>query len=790
MLAHSILSSSILKDADEKKIKRVIPKASNKIIDQTVARLYIAHPNPQKWQYTGLSGAIVLVEDLLGKSFFLKLVDIEGQRGVLWDQELYVDFKYYQDRTFFHSFELEECLAGLLFEDKSEAAHFFKRVTQRHKHASKETANNKAAVPRNGPIRGPLGSQGSASPRTSSGAGPPPPPPPSSGPQAPSARRGASGPSMGPRGDLSGTHRRRGKQLYYDDEPPVEWRPLYKDLANMGITEDMIAANTQFIKDFIIKQGGPLVGLEPPLPRRYAPQVEASSVASGPSTGNRAPPPPPPSAPQASMAPSSSPAVPPPPPASRASAAMADEADGVVADGSGSGFKIGGLFKGFSKPTDSASVSPVSGTSVHSSAPPAAPPAVPPSAPPSAPPNAPPMAPPGPVHGTAPPYSESTDAPAATSVEEQAAAIPVARRNVPPPFEGAGSRVSETVITRTNKAPPPMPPREAPQESGNYEPRGRNTSGGSHGEAPPPRPARPRPGSGDSHTSSGSSGGPPLPPSRKSGPPPTPSRRVPLPPAAPVATRPRAATPPHEEAAPSAPPRPARPQHTTDSTPPPAPRRPTEPSQVQTSAPPAAPPAAPPRFVPPSTGPPPEAPPRPTPGPAGEAAPAAPRRPGPASPGGAPPPAPLMPPSFGGAPPAAPRRPEPASSGGAPPPAPPMPSSFGGGAPPAAPPPPPSFAPPSSNGGDNGEPPSMLSNDLLSSITQAGIGSLKKVDKTHLERPSVIQQEARGETPRAPAGAPPGGGGDLAGALAAALSARKSKVTASDDEAENEDDWD
>lgn len=66
----------LLRDADKEKVKRAIPKASNKIVDVTVARLYIAYPDPGSWTYTGLSGAIGLVNDLVGNTFFLKLVDI------------------------------------------------------------------------------------------------------------------------------------------------------------------------------------------------------------------------------------------------------------------------------------------------------------------------------------------------------------------------------------------------------------------------------------------------------------------------------------------------------------------------------------------------------------------------------------------------------------------------------------------------------------------------------------------------------------------------------------------
>ena len=273
---------AILTTADKEKIKRAVPKANNKVIDATVARLYIAYPDPTSWQYTGLVGAILLVDDLVGHTFFLKLVDIVGNRGVLWDQELYVNFEYNQDRKFFHTFEIEDCLVGLLFEDTNDAVHFHKRVSTRVKHALKQTANNKNAIAlkkRSGPVEV----------------------------------------KPGPRGEFVDANtaqrsRRTKGVLYYDDVPPPEWRSLYAELESAGISEDMIADNRQFIKDYIAQQGGPLVGLEPPVPRRYQKKIEPvvestptatkssshkfSRIASGVSSlkNNKAPPPPPPPA--------------------------------------------------------------------------------------------------------------------------------------------------------------------------------------------------------------------------------------------------------------------------------------------------------------------------------------------------------------------------------------------------------------------------------------------------------------------------------------------------------------
>jgi hypothetical protein len=67
---------SILSEADKETVKRFVPKQSNKIQAVAVARLYVAYPNRSKWTYTGLQGAVVLSNDLVGNTYWLKMVDI------------------------------------------------------------------------------------------------------------------------------------------------------------------------------------------------------------------------------------------------------------------------------------------------------------------------------------------------------------------------------------------------------------------------------------------------------------------------------------------------------------------------------------------------------------------------------------------------------------------------------------------------------------------------------------------------------------------------------------------
>ena len=67
---------SILTDDDKQTVRRTVPKPSNKIHAVGVAKLYIAYPNRSRWTYTGLQGAAVLANDLVGNTYWIKLVDI------------------------------------------------------------------------------------------------------------------------------------------------------------------------------------------------------------------------------------------------------------------------------------------------------------------------------------------------------------------------------------------------------------------------------------------------------------------------------------------------------------------------------------------------------------------------------------------------------------------------------------------------------------------------------------------------------------------------------------------
>lgn len=731
----------VLSNPDNEKIKRVIPKATNKVIDSTACKLYIAYPDPTQWTDTGLMGAIVLVDDLVGHTFFLKLVDITGSRGVIWDQELYVDFAYHQDRTFFHTFEIEECVVGLLFDDTLDASRFYKKVVGRKKLASKQTANNKNTIELKN-------------------------------------RLTPSGNKVGSRGEFvdanTGQRSRRAKGvLYYDDQPPPEWRLLYAELAAAGITEEMIAENREFIRNYITQQGGPLVGLEPPIPRRYA---QGNAGQSGTSSTVILPPP---------EAPKKIKKAPPPPPPSNPTFNGSEQ---------------------MSTPYDSSySPSPVA------------------SAAPSAPPT------PAPHVSTNDASSNDSDSQLLSPAVANNIVSPQSRFRLPPANASIPHVAHPTVVPSflpaQSATPEPQTYHHTPI-NGQRQPQQFNAAPSSVHNAPPPlppsqgnrvvpqpppragRPAMPLPPRVNTNSIPEIGGAPPAPPPRASRavPPPPPARNASTMAPPPVSQQQQ----PHQQ--PSSYPMNSQISQSQGYTP----------NATHVPPPPV---ALPPRQEPSPMAPPPmqqppvirsdpnyKAPPPPqrsqAPKPVAQAPPPLPPTQNQAASNSAPPPlpptqnivpshgtAPLPPPLQHVNPPnqqeAPPLPPPPPTAQQAPPPPPPPPPQTGGAPPPA--PPPPTLMADSAPSAPGAPPMPLASGDssrdaLLASIRGSGIGMLKKTDKSQLEKPSVLLSEARGVPVVPSAQSASGQPETLADALASALNKRKGKVAASDDEDDN-DEW-
>ncbi|TQS38155.1 hypothetical protein Golomagni_01345 [Golovinomyces magnicellulatus] len=670
---------SILSDEDKETIKRQVPKASNKIQAVAAARLYIAYPNRSKWTNTGYQGAIVLSNDLVGNTYWLKLVDMSSQnRGILWDQEIYDTWSYNQDRTFFHTFEIEDCLAGLSFVDEKEAKTFLKKMNDRERIASRATKANPfggtapqstGSVFKLGLLGGLFGGHRQSSAPSAQ------PTPPESPNFTPSVIHNHEKPLSKKNEDIS--------EFASLDAIDPNWRVTWgDDLKRMGITEDLIRDNQDFIAEYISVQRT---------------ESELPPTNDSPNSKSRSPPPPPPN-----FIPDSPSrrgrGTPPVPPPARRSASRAEPS------------------KELTPPKDSSSLN---------SSPPSRFPAPPPlpeagkfahlanphvakiqsslSSKPG--PRPPPRPPKNPKDDCEPRDSRTKlGAFSPSTIEKSSALMP--HRSGP----SIPSRVPNvSFIQSTNPAPtnkfPPLPPKIS------------NTPG-SVAPPLPPNSSRHASPSAESNTSV-----PPfavselqqlpLPASHGLSPPPRPPTQASLPPPPPL--------PPTQASLPPPPPLPP----TQASLPPPPPLPPTQASLLP-------PPPLPPTQV-------------------------------------SPPPPPPLPPTQA-----------------SPPPPPPMSSSIT-----------PLFSQPASINNDSGyisgiqASPQQFGNrsDLLAGIQKAGgIGALKKVDRNQIRDRSQANISGSSENKSNSNELSSGANGGLAGALAAALNKRKKKVSASDDEAED-DDW-
>ncbi|XP_054883177.1 actin nucleation-promoting factor WAS [Poeciliopsis prolifica] len=96
-----------------------------KLVKSTVAQILQANDSEgesRSWHRVDC-GVVCLIEDTSLQSFFLRLYCVQRAK-LLWEQELYIPFKYAASRAYFHTFPGEACQVGLNFANESEAEEF------------------------------------------------------------------------------------------------------------------------------------------------------------------------------------------------------------------------------------------------------------------------------------------------------------------------------------------------------------------------------------------------------------------------------------------------------------------------------------------------------------------------------------------------------------------------------------------------------------------------------------------------------------------------------------------
>lgn len=119
------------------------------------ARLYYAEKGSRHWKRFKEAGALSL--NTCNDIYYFKLIDLD-EESIAWEQEIYLDFRYYKDEDNFHSFEADKGMIGILFADSQEAEQFYQTVLeQTQRYTSAERMPSKSGAGKSKSILGVFG---------------------------------------------------------------------------------------------------------------------------------------------------------------------------------------------------------------------------------------------------------------------------------------------------------------------------------------------------------------------------------------------------------------------------------------------------------------------------------------------------------------------------------------------------------------------------------------------------------------------------------------------------------
>ncbi|ESO83677.1 hypothetical protein LOTGIDRAFT_169157 [Lottia gigantea] len=106
-----------------------------------VVQLYLSDTQDgQRWNKR-CCGVATLIKDNTKRSYYIRVYDIK-KKQMLWEQELYNQFRYKSPRNYFHTFECEKQQAGLNFASEDEANLFKSAVEQKlHERSQRKMGN-------------------------------------------------------------------------------------------------------------------------------------------------------------------------------------------------------------------------------------------------------------------------------------------------------------------------------------------------------------------------------------------------------------------------------------------------------------------------------------------------------------------------------------------------------------------------------------------------------------------------------------------------------------------------
>eukprot|EP01092_Planopodium_desertum_P000216 TRINITY_DN102861_c0_g5_i2.p1 TRINITY_DN102861_c0_g5~~TRINITY_DN102861_c0_g5_i2.p1 ORF type:complete len:300 (-),score=55.67 TRINITY_DN102861_c0_g5_i2:66-965(-) len=123
-------------------LKVVESAIDGKVVVTAVVRLYKA--SGSSWQTTDVTGAAAVVIDKK-KNSSIKIIDL-STKAVAFSHDLPYEFEYLSPKPFFHTFEVEDAVAGFCFADEGDASNFETNVKSNIPQEKKSSGTLKAAA--------------------------------------------------------------------------------------------------------------------------------------------------------------------------------------------------------------------------------------------------------------------------------------------------------------------------------------------------------------------------------------------------------------------------------------------------------------------------------------------------------------------------------------------------------------------------------------------------------------------------------------------------------------------
>eukprot|EP00058_Branchiostoma_floridae_P001142 XP_002586630.1 hypothetical protein BRAFLDRAFT_131307 [Branchiostoma floridae] len=139
------VSSNLLYPAENEQLFNLLGKRCVTLATGVV-QVYLALPESRGAWTKRCVGVACFVKDNPKRSYFIRVYDVK-KCVLIWEQELYNQFKYNTAAPYFHTFATDDCQAGLNFADEREAQRFKRTIEDKIRQKQQKKQEKKRQAP-------------------------------------------------------------------------------------------------------------------------------------------------------------------------------------------------------------------------------------------------------------------------------------------------------------------------------------------------------------------------------------------------------------------------------------------------------------------------------------------------------------------------------------------------------------------------------------------------------------------------------------------------------------------